>query len=219
MQEISKKELLQETGISYGQLYRWKREGLIPEDWFIKRSAFTGQETYFPRDRILPRIQAILELKDSHSLDEIRNQLVDNPLHLSIRNTLLGMTDMEPEFVDRLAVLSQVANLGIESLAAVVALYEMSARAAIDVDKTRLLINDALGILAASAHLPTSVSLVKTQDNWHFILSSQTTWITTDQGLSLFETVQLADVAERIRANALGIMAAAENRNTSERTL
>ena len=29
---ISKKELLDLTGISYGQLYRWKRKGLIPED-------------------------------------------------------------------------------------------------------------------------------------------------------------------------------------------
>ena len=40
---ISKKDLLNDTGISYGQLYRWKREGLIPEEWFIKQPSFTGQ--------------------------------------------------------------------------------------------------------------------------------------------------------------------------------
>ena len=68
---ISKKELLELTGISYGQLYRWKRERLLPEDWFIKRSAFTGQETFFPRTQMLERISAIKELKDSHSLDDI----------------------------------------------------------------------------------------------------------------------------------------------------
>lgn len=45
---ISKKEVLSQTGISYGQLYRWKRKGLIPEEWFIRRSTFTGQETFFP---------------------------------------------------------------------------------------------------------------------------------------------------------------------------
>ena len=44
---ISKKELLELTGISYGQLYRWKRKGLIPEDWFIRKSTYTGQETFF----------------------------------------------------------------------------------------------------------------------------------------------------------------------------
>ena len=75
MEEISKKDLLAETGISYGQLYRWKREGLIPEEWFIKRSAFTGQETYFPKERVLERIGIILEMKDEQSLEEIRRGL------------------------------------------------------------------------------------------------------------------------------------------------
>jgi len=75
MDEISKKELLSETGISYGQLYRWKREGLIPEEWFIKRSAFTGQETFFPREKILERVQMILDMKDDQSLEAIRMQL------------------------------------------------------------------------------------------------------------------------------------------------
>ncbi len=69
--QISKRELLQMTGISYGQLYRWKREGLIPEEWFQKQSAFTGQETFFDRDKILPRVRAILELKERYSLEEL----------------------------------------------------------------------------------------------------------------------------------------------------
>jgi DNA-binding transcriptional MerR regulator len=68
---ISKKELLQLTGISYGQLYRWKRENLIPETWFIKKASFTGQETFFPKDKILKRTSMILELKDKHSLEEL----------------------------------------------------------------------------------------------------------------------------------------------------
>lgn len=68
---ISKKDLLKETGISYGQLYRWKRERLIPEEWFIKQPSFTGQETFFPKSKILNRIQAIQELKDKYSLEEI----------------------------------------------------------------------------------------------------------------------------------------------------
>lgn len=68
---ISKKDLLNETGISYGQLYRWKREGLIPEEWFIKQPSFTGQETFFPKNKILNRIRAIQELKDKYSLEEL----------------------------------------------------------------------------------------------------------------------------------------------------
>lgn len=69
---ISKKELLKEMNISYGQLYRWKREGLIPDEWFIKQSVSTGQETYFKRDLIIPRIKKILELKEEKSIEELK---------------------------------------------------------------------------------------------------------------------------------------------------
>lgn len=68
---ISKKELLEQTNISYGQLYRWKRKRIIPEEWFIKKSAPTGQETYFPKDKILERIDVIVNMKDEASLDEL----------------------------------------------------------------------------------------------------------------------------------------------------
>jgi len=72
---ISKKDLLDEKGISYGQLYRWKRKQLIPEDWFIRKSTFTGQETFFPRDLILARIDKIMNMKEDLSLDELADQL------------------------------------------------------------------------------------------------------------------------------------------------
>ncbi|MCM0649304.1 YhbD family protein [Clostridium swellfunianum] len=68
---ISKKDLLELTDISYGQLYRWKRKNLIPEEWFIKKSSYTGQETFFPRDKILERIDKIKNMKDDASLDEL----------------------------------------------------------------------------------------------------------------------------------------------------
>ncbi|WP_421383266.1 YhbD family protein [Bacillus salacetis] len=72
---ISKKDLLEQTDITYGQLYRWKRKKLIPEDWFIRKSTFTGQETFFPREQILERVGRIKELKDHHSLDELAGAL------------------------------------------------------------------------------------------------------------------------------------------------
>lgn len=68
---ISKKELLEKYAISYGALYRWKRKGLIPEDWFIKKSTVTGQETFFPRELVCERIELIKKQKDDISLDEL----------------------------------------------------------------------------------------------------------------------------------------------------
>lgn len=74
---ISKKELLSRYGISYGALYRWKRKGLIPDEWFIRRSAPTGQETFFKRDAICERIDKILDMRDTEniSLDDMADIL------------------------------------------------------------------------------------------------------------------------------------------------
>jgi hypothetical protein len=68
---ISKKELLDLANISYGQLYRWKRKGLIPEEWFIRRSTYTGQETFFPSEKILSRVEMIKNMKEDVSLNDL----------------------------------------------------------------------------------------------------------------------------------------------------
>ncbi|WP_139488202.1 DUF4004 family protein [Brevibacillus dissolubilis] len=87
---ISKKELLAITGISYGQLYRWKRQNLIPDAWFIKQSSFTGQETYFPRDKMLERINKIIELKDQYSLEDLAQMLSPE-----LNNKTFTLSDIE----------------------------------------------------------------------------------------------------------------------------
>ena len=86
---LSKKDLLGLTGISYGQLYRWKRQNLIPESWFIKQSSYTGQETFFPREKILLRVKTILELKDKYSLEELAELISPES-----RTKLLGTAEL-----------------------------------------------------------------------------------------------------------------------------
>ncbi len=82
---ISKKELLQTAGISYGQLYRWKRKGLIPEEWFIRKSTFTGTETFFPRDKMLARVDRILSMKtEDLSLDDIADAVTPDLTGVSL---------------------------------------------------------------------------------------------------------------------------------------
>lgn len=81
---ISKKDLLDLAGISYGQLYRWKRKDLIPEDWFIRKSTFTGQETFFPKVKILERINKIQLMKENLSLDELADMFSPNMADLQL---------------------------------------------------------------------------------------------------------------------------------------
>ncbi len=74
-QLISKRELLEKYKISYGALYRWKRKGLIPDEWFIKKATVTGQETFFPEAAVCRRIELILERKEDIQLDDLAKEL------------------------------------------------------------------------------------------------------------------------------------------------
>jgi hypothetical protein len=81
---ISKKDLLEITGISYGALYRWKRKQLIPEDWFIRKSTFTGQETFFPKNKILARIEKIKGMKENLSLNDLASVFSPSPTGVAL---------------------------------------------------------------------------------------------------------------------------------------
>ncbi|MBR5712076.1 MAG: DUF4004 family protein [Lachnospiraceae bacterium] len=78
---ISKKALLARYGISYGSLYRWKRKGLIPDEWFLRKATVTGQETYFPEDLICERVELILGTKEDVLLDELAARLSGESQH------------------------------------------------------------------------------------------------------------------------------------------
>ncbi|PWV90655.1 uncharacterized protein DUF4004 [Paenibacillus cellulosilyticus] len=100
---ISKKDLLEEMGISYGQLYRWKRKRLIPEEWFIRKSTFTGQETFFPKGLILGRISHILSMKDDLSLDELVGKLSTLQSDIRLRIEEMHGRIVSPITMDRYA--------------------------------------------------------------------------------------------------------------------
>ena len=93
---ISKKQLLDLTGISYGQLYRWKRKGLIPEDWFVRKSTYTGQETFFPRSQILPRISKIINMKEDASLDDLADIFSPEPGDIALSPDEVFKMDIIP---------------------------------------------------------------------------------------------------------------------------
>ncbi|CRK85399.1 YhbD family protein [Neobacillus massiliamazoniensis] len=103
---ISKKDLLELTGISYGQLYRWKRKDLIPEEWFVRKSTFTGQETFFPKEKILERIDKIQTMKENLSLDELADMFSPNVADLQLT---------KDELIKRNIVSEQVLKFYVEN--------------------------------------------------------------------------------------------------------
>jgi len=119
---ISKKDLLETAGISYGQLYRWKRKNLIPEEWFIRKSTFTGQETFFPREKILARIDRIKNMKEGLSLDDLADMFSPSPADLVLTKEQVK----EQNIVSEVALdlfLQQYPGLPVFSFARVLYLY------------------------------------------------------------------------------------------------
>lgn len=94
---ITKKELLEQFGISYGALYRWKRKNLIPDEWFIRRATYTGQETFFPREKIIPRVEKIMELKENLSLDEIAETFSPSAMEVSFTASDMVLQNIVPQ--------------------------------------------------------------------------------------------------------------------------
>ena len=101
---ISKREVLERYGISYGALYRWKRLGLIPEEWFLKKSTVTGQETFFRKENICPRVELILSRKEQLSLEELAEELAGTQKirHARLRLVLENGFDTREYAIDEL---------------------------------------------------------------------------------------------------------------------
>lgn len=63
--------------------------GLIPERWFIRKSTYTGQETFFPKEKILARIEKIRHLKEDISLDELAELFSPHPVRATFTSVEL----------------------------------------------------------------------------------------------------------------------------------
>lgn len=163
---ISKKDLLKITKISYGQLYRWKRKKLIPEEWFIKKSVTTGQETFFPKEKILGRVEEILNLKDGISLDDLAfkfsgkgkevlltrdyiiNSNIISKVVINIFEEYMGKDDIYKEDkLFSLMIFKELINGGILSKDEVISIAKSSKNAYRDIEEgDKLIIKRKLGV-------------------------------------------------------------------------
>lgn len=141
MSLISKKDLLAVTGISYGQLYRWKRQGLIPEEWFIKQSSYTGQETFLPREQAISRINSILELKDSHSIEELVKIFSPQSADLSISaDTLAKITELPSGISGRLSSVLHTEKIYFKDLIYAVSVMKLARKCNLsDIEAERIM--------------------------------------------------------------------------------
>lgn len=200
MNLISKKELLEMTGISYGQLYRWKREGLLPEEWFIKQSSFTGQETFFPRDQVVSRVRAILGMKDNYSLEELADILMTRSDAIIDLETLKRIPGINADCVAMLEETLPKAEFSLCEVAVAQALNQKKQEA--DMSKKAMqelfaLIVPALTNLKAPSAICT---ILKTGDAYHACFTTGTDLPLFDAGASVIATASIGETMNELRA-------------------
>jgi len=196
---ISKKELLSNTGISYGQLYRWKRERLIPEDWFIKQASFTGQETFFPRERILARVKAILELKDNHSLEELAGILSSEDDKTVSLETIHAMSFMDAQTLALLPEVLGKKDFWLGEIAFTYGIFQNAAKAGMTDGETRSVIERGLPLLAGRTISDSLCTVFKTGGSFHVCLSEGTNFPAFDGDVTICSTVSLGETAHILK--------------------
>lgn len=182
MNLISKKDLLAMTGISYGQLYRWKRQQLIPEEWFIKKASYTGQETFFPREQVLSRIETILQLKDQHSMEELAKMFTEQiPQEGGLTaEDLVQIEELPEQWREKLPELLGKERVSLEELVA--AIFITSQNDIPEQQQEELLLNLPQPIPSGSSG---AIGVFPLRGNYHLVIFKGTGALTFDQTIHI----------------------------------
>jgi len=201
---ISKKELLQVAGISYGQLYRWKRKGLIPEDWFQRKSTFTGQETFFPREKVLARIEKIKSMKDEDaSLDEIADAVAPNLGEISMTIAEIrerGLVSPEAAELFAQGVCDCDAPLVFGEVVSLAALDTLLKTGDVSLDEGRVVLDALQENYPAFEGKPADLLFVRRMGLSTAMLITSDAEVRFDKAARVVARVNLSESAEALRA-------------------
>jgi len=197
---ISKKDLLAITGISYGQLYRWKRERLIPEEWFIKQSAYTGQETFFPREQILSRIKSILELKDNYSLEELSKILSPETSIAKISiNDLQDMNEIDKGLLNIMPQVYGKDEYDFFDIAFIIAISKAAKKISLSDDQCEGLLRKSISAASRQKSTNVSCTFFYTGSEYHTVFSPNSAPIIFDDDIEVLEQLSISEIADTIK--------------------
>jgi len=197
---ISKKDLLAITGISYGQLYRWKRERLIPEEWFIKQSSYTGQETFFPREQVLSRINSILELKDSYSLEELAKLLSPETSVTQISiNALRDITEINSELLKILPEVFKREQFEIFEVALIVGLSQVVEKESISNELSKSLLSRMISPAIAKKNTNVLCTIFRLEEEYHAAFSVNSVAVSFDDDIEAIDQINLREISDLIK--------------------
>ncbi len=197
---ISKKDLLNETGISYGQLYRWKREGLIPEDWFIKQPSFTGQETFFPRAKILSRITAIQEMKDKYSLPELAKILSPEVSERNFtKNDLQVIEEVDKDFIPYFITSFGKQSFSFIEMLILIAISKCAAEFDLDERHVRQICEGIASRIHEVKQTDFLFIMVSAEGVYYVLLHKEQTQVCLDARLTQLKSISLNELSSMVK--------------------
>ncbi|WP_141430893.1 YhbD family protein [Bacillus sp. 03113] len=202
---ISKKDLLDLTGISYGQLYRWKRKNLIPEEWFIRKSTFTGQETFFPKEKIFDRIEKIQAMKENLSLDELAGMFSPSVSELQLSQKEL----IERNIVSETALdfflenFPQTEELSFEKILHVYILEKLLQSGDINLSEGKLLLQVLMDYYQQVKQKNSMVLFIRKLGVSSCLLVSNTDGLFFDHGTKVVVKMSIMDCMEELKTKLL----------------
>lgn len=200
MNLISKKDLLAITGISYGQLYRWKRERLIPEEWFIKQSAYTGQETFFPREQILSRIKSILDLKDDYSLEELAKMLSpDSTVAKITMEHLYKIDDIDKKLLNGLQEFYNKEKYDFFEIALMIAISKVIRSQGLSENQSGNLFKNSISAALAQKNMNVSCVVFSTGQEYHTLFIQNSTKIEFDTNIQVIDQIHLSEITDTVK--------------------
>jgi DNA-binding transcriptional MerR regulator len=201
---ISKKDLLDLTGISYGQLYRWKRKNLIPEDWFIRKSTFTGQETFFPKEKILERIDKIQTMKENLSLDELADMFSPSAgeFKLTVDELLKRNIVSKPVLDFYLSETKSTAEFAFENLLHLYILEKLLQSGEINLDEGKMLLQ-VLGDHKGDAKQSSLLIFIRKLGISSCLFLSNTANIFFEKGTKVVVQISLSECTEELKTKLI----------------
>ena len=196
MNLISKKDLLSMTGISYGQLYRWKSQQLIPEEWFIKKSSYTGQETFFPREQMLSRIETIHQLKDQYSMEQLAEMFSKGNGKVTglSKEEWMQIEEIPEEWRENLPELLHRSVIGLDEV--VVAVY-LSGLTAVSEENKRMILEGMPSSVPAGSD--GAIGVFKAEGAYHLLIMKGTAALAFDAGVQVESLQAWSSIADALR--------------------
>jgi len=202
-EQISKKDLLKMTGISYGQLYRWKRKDLIPEDWFIRKSTFTGQETFFPKEEILERIAKIQSMKENASLDDLANIFSPDSASFSFDRKALLATELVSTPVLELYVTSanhKDEQFGFEEIMAMYTLEKLLQSGDVSLEEGKMVLQLFCDFYLPEPNHKTVLVVTRKMGVSSALLSEKVDSLHLEKGTKVIGKVDFMYISEELKA-------------------